>query len=166
MNIYQIDKEIESVLDGAVDPETGEITPEALEKLDALNVEREQKIESVGLWFKNTLAESKAIAEEISALQARKKSLDSKAEWQKKYLEYALNGEKFETPKLAVSYRKSVSVDFDDAEAFCRNYADFPDLVTTKIERKPNKTEIKKLIKTGFLLDGVRLEEKQNIQIK
>lgn len=164
MNIYQIDKEIESVLDGAVDPETGEISPEALEKLDALNVEREQKIENVGLWYKNTLAESKAISDEISALQARKKSLDSKAEWQKKYLEYALNGEKFETPKLAVSYRKSEAVEFEDEAQFASFYADNDMLVSTV--RKVNKTAVKKLLKSGEDIIGAYVVERKNIQIK
>lgn len=166
MNIYEIDKEIESIYENAVDFDTGEISPDVIERLDALSMEREAKVENVALWHKNTLAESKAIAEEIKALQDRKSKLDAKADWQKRYLIYALHGERFETPKVSISYRKSETVEFDDIEAFCRMNQAFPELVTTKIEQKPNKTEIKKLIKGGSAFNGVRLEYHQNMQIK
>lgn len=166
MNIYQIDSEIERIYEDAIDTETGEIREEFLEQLDSLHMERERKVENVALWYKNTQAEAKAIAEEIKALQGRKKALDTKSEWQERYLEYALHGQRFETPKVSVTYRKSTTVEFDDEEAFCRVNAGLPELVTTKVERKPNKTEIRKLLKDGYLLGGVHLVDHQNMQIK
>ena len=166
MNIYQIDRQLESIYETAVDMETGEISPEAFEQIDALQMERESKVENMALWHKNTLAEAKAIGDEIKSLQGRKKALESRAEWQKEYLTYALHGEKFSTPKVAISYRKSETVEFDDVERFCTANQDNDLIVTTIIERKPNKTALKKYLKDGWSLDGVHLEEHQNIQIK
>ena len=164
MNIYEIDKEIESVFLNAIDPETGEISEEAVARLDALQMERAQKIENVALWHKNAVAESKAIADEIKALQDRKKSIDNKIEWQKRYLEHSLNGERFETPKVAVSYRKSEAVEFYDEASFADFYADDETIVSTV--RKVNKTAIKKLLKAGENVVGAYIVERQNIQIK
>ena len=166
MNIYQIDGELERIYADAVDMETGEINPDVLEQIDSLQMERERKVENVALWHKNTLAESKAIAEEIKALQERKKALDSKSEWQERYLEYALQGQRFETPKVSITYRKSTTVEFDDEAKFCELFADFDEVVTTKIERKPNRTVLRRCIKDGMTFDGVHLEEHQNMQIK
>ena len=164
MNIYDIDREIESVYLNAIDPETGEISAEAVERLDALNMERAQKVENVALWHKNSVAESKAIADEIKALQERKKAIDSKIEWQKEYLNHALNGERFETARVAVSYRKSEAVEIYDEKLFLGRYADDPDIVT--VSYKVNKSAVKKYLKSGSLFCGATLVERQNIQIK
>lgn len=164
--LYEIDQQIEDILENSVDYETGEILPEALGQLEALQMEREQKIENVALWHKNLHAEAKAITDEIKVLQERKKSLESKMDWQDEWLEYALDGRKFETPKVAISFRKSTTVMVDDEQAFCEKYSQNQELVTTRIERKPNKAEIKRLLKEGADIDGVSLVEKQNIQIK
>ena len=67
--LYDIDQEI---LD-CVDLETGEILDSA--KLDALQMERERKLEGVALWIKDL------------------KSLDNKIDGLKQWLLYALNGE-------------------------------------------------------------------------
>ena len=166
MNIYEIDRRIEDIYENAINAETGEISPEAFEELDALQMERDGKIENMGLWHKNTVAESKAIAEEISNLQKRKKALDNRAEWQKRYLIYALHGEKFSSPKLAISYRKSETVEFDNEELFCTENADDALIVTTTITRKPNKMKLKEYLKDGFNIIGCRLEEHSNIQIR
>lgn len=166
MNLYQIDKEIESIYENAVDFETGEISADVIERLDDLQMERERKIENVALWHKNVLAESKAIADEIKSLQDRKKALDSKADWQKQYLLHALSGERFETPKVAISYRKSESVEIKDENAFIDCFKENESLVSTKIEYKPNKAEIKKFVKGGGFIPGVELIVRQNLQIK
>ena len=109
MTLYEINQEIESVLENAIDMETGEISEEALQKINELQMAKDVKVENVALWHKNLLAESKAITEEIRNLQARKKSLESKLKWQESYLEYALQGSKFESPKVAITYRKSTA---------------------------------------------------------
>lgn len=165
-SLYEINREIEEILDSCMDPETGEITDEAVWKLRELQLAKETKVENVALWHKNLLAESKAIADEIKALQERKKSLERKMQWQENYLTWALEGQKFESPKVAVSYRKSTAVEIDDMDKFISKYGRDAELVTVKTEYAPNKTNIKQFLKDGGQLDGASLVERQNIQIK
>ncbi len=165
-SIYEINKEIESVLENAIDLETGEITEEAIQRLNELQLAKDTKVENVALWHKNLIAESKAIADEIKALQDRKKSIEKKLEWQERYLEWALNGQKYESPKVAITYRKSTAVEIPDMDEFIRDYKGNPDLVTIKVDYAPNKTNIKALLKDGHEIEGAWLVERQNMQIK
>lgn len=166
MTLYEINRQIEETMESCVDPETGEISEEVIQRLSELQMAKDEKVENVALWHKNLLAESKAIADEIKALQERKKSLEKKMQWQENYLEWALEGQKFESPKVAITYRKSTAVEIEDLDKFIAGYKDNPDLVTTKIDYAPNKTNIKAILKEGTQIDGAWLIERQNMQIK
>ena len=63
--LYDIDQDILN----CVDLETGEILD--TEKLDALQMERERKLEGVVLWIKDMKAEATAVKEEADKLNAR-----------------------------------------------------------------------------------------------
>lgn len=101
MSIYTIDRDILAL----VDPETGEIAD--WEAFDALHMEREKKIENTACFYKNTMAEAAAIKAEEEALKKRRTVLENQAARLKKYLEYATNGEKFQTAKCAITWRKT-----------------------------------------------------------
>lgn len=166
-SLYEINQQIEEAFAKAIDPETGEISEEAIELINALQLEKDTKIENVALWHKNTAADIKAIGDEIKALQDRKRRLEAKQAWMDKYLEYALQGQKFETPKVAISYRKSTTVEFPNMEAFLNSYCySGTDYITIKTEFVPNKTAIKEAIKDGKIVEGAALVEHQNMQIK
>ena len=164
MTLYDIDRQIESLLEASVDMETGEIKPEAFEDLEALQMARDAKIENIALWHKNLLSDTKALADEIKALQDRKKRLERKLDWLDGYLEQSLQGQKFETSKVAISFRKSQAVHIADAEAFIRGYKDNPELVETDYSIK--KANIKKMLKEGQEILGAELVENKNMQIK
>ena len=72
MNLYEIENEILN----CVDMETGEIVD--IEKLESLQMERDQKIENIGCWIKNLLADAKALKEEKDNLAARQKAAENK----------------------------------------------------------------------------------------
>ena len=108
MNIYEID----NAMFFLVDEETGEIKD--YEAFEEMQMVPEEKIENTALWYKNLIAESKAIREEEKALAERRKSLENKAEQLKTYINRVLQGNKFATPKVAISYRKSTAVEVDD----------------------------------------------------
>ena len=151
-NLYEIDAQIME----CVDFETGEIIDET--KLQALQLEFDEKVEGIALWIKNLLAEAKMIKEEKDNLAARQKSCENKAESLKKYLSSALGGEKFKTAKVSISYRKSESVEVEDVSLLGDDYL--------KFKPEPDKTKIKDALKNGIALEGVTLVEKNNIQIK
>ena len=151
MNIFQIDTRIMN----CVDTDTGEIIDEDM--LKHLQMQRDTKIENVALWIKDLKAESEAIAQEVKNLNHRKKVAENKAESLRKYLEYVLDGQKFKTPKVSVSYRKSESVEITDINALDKRFLRYKD-------PEPDKKAIKKAIKDGeLIIDGARLVVNQNM---
>ena len=164
--LYEIDKSIEDILNAVIDPDTGEIVD--TESLDALLLEREQKIESVALYYKDVAAEMGAVGDEIIRLEDRLKRLKKTSEGLKIYLCKALNGQKFTTPKCEVNFRKSEAVEVDDA--FVEWASDVNNLALHFLKRKitdtPDKTAIKKYLKDGGTLEHCRIVENNNITIK
>jgi hypothetical protein len=162
MKIYEIDKEIEALLN-EIDEETGEILFDP-EKLDALQMERDRKVENLALAVKNLTAEAAAIKAEKDALYERQKATERDAERAKKYLEFVLNGEKFETARVAVSYRSSSRLEVDEGFiAWAKRKA--KSLLTIR-EPEPNKTAIKEALKKGEKVPHVQMVTAQNMQIK
>lgn len=159
MSIYDINQAIVALMD----METGEITDE--QAFDELQMARDEKIENIGLYYKDLQAEAKAIKDEEQALAARRKAAENKVERLKNLLDYALQGAKFSTPRLKVSYRKSQTVEVSDGFiAWADEHR--PDLLTYS-EPKPLKTALKDAIKEGEIPeDMARLETHENISVK
>ena len=156
MNLYDIEYEITN----CVDSETGEIIDE--QRLDALQMAREKKIENILLWIKNLKSEAGAIREEEKKLADRRQSDEKKAESLTQYVQNVLNGEKFKTSRVVVSYRKSEAVIVDDLQLMqetCDEYLKYKD-------PEPDKAKIKAALKDGITVPGCHLEERQNITVK
>ena len=150
MTIYEIN---EGILN-CIDPETGEIID--IDRLNDLQLERDAKIENVACWIKELKAEAEAIKAEKLVLAERQKVAENKAESLKKWLAYALQGEKFKTAKCSVSFRKSEVVEITD-EGLNNLMKEHDELLTYKAP-EPNKKAIKDAIKDGLSVQGVRLE--------
>lgn len=160
MTLYEIDKNIEEAFDKAIDPETGEIiSEEAYAEFCQLNMDRDTKIENVGLWIKDLKAEAAAIKAEADNLTARRRSIENKVKGLMSYIDYALEGEKFKTSRLSVSYRKSTSVDITDIR-------ELPERFLRYREPEADKTAIKEAIKAGEIVNGAELVENMSIIIK
>ena len=158
MSIYEIDDSILSL----VDMETGEIEDE--KRFDALQMERKQKIENIACYYKNLVAEAKAIKEEEASLAQRRKAVENKAERIKSLLAYALKGERFESPKVRCSYRKAKSIQVDDGfVAWAQMHAD--DLLTFK-EPTPNRTAIKAALEDGREVEHAEIVTNESLQVK
>lgn len=163
MTLYEIDKNIEALVN-TVDPDTGEITVDN-DMLDALLMERDAKIENIACYIKNLAAEAKAIKEEEMALSARRKTTEKKAERLKDYLTYALQGEKFQTAKCAVSFRKSSAVEVDDCFVEWAQTSGNEEFLRYK-EPEVNKTAVKERLTGGEELEFARLVQNTSISIK
>ena len=159
-NLYELDAMIESLLEQE-DPETGELLCD-MEQLEAVLMERDTKIENIALYIKNKTAEAEAIKAEKLALEKRQKSAANKAERAKGFLEEYLKGQKFSTPKVAVSYRKSEQVEV--------SMAFFTDERNEKFLRfkdpEADKTAIKNALKAGETVPGAELVSKMNMILK
>lgn len=153
-NLYEIDQGILECLD----LETGEVIDPY--RLEILHMERSQKIENVACWIKNLLSDAEAIKAEKDALADREAKCRKKAEDLKRWLGNALEGQKFNTARCAVSFRRSETVEVSDVALLP------DDLKRVKTTVEPNKTAIKALLKEGQEVIGCCLVENQNIQIK
>lgn len=153
MNLYEIDA---AIMD-CIDTETGEVIDQA--KLDALNLEREKKIEGVACWVKNLKAEIAAIKTETASLKERQAAKEKKLESLNAWLMNALDGQKFETSKCSVHFRtRSDVVDIMDAEAVPIGYR--------RIKVEPNKEAIKAALKAGESVPGCALIVSVNMTVK
>lgn len=158
MSIYEIDDSILSL----VDMETGEIEDE--KRYDELQMERTQKVENIACYFKNLVAEAKAMKEEETNLAQRRKAVENKAKRIKNILAYALKGDKFESPKVRCSYRKANSVQVDDSFIdWAREHAD--DLLTYK-EPTPNRAAIKAALADGREIEHAEIVTNESLQVK
>jgi hypothetical protein len=160
--LYELDRAICAVLENGfhVDEETGEVFFEG-EDLEALEAERSAKLEAVACFIKNLDAEAAAIKAEETALAARRKAKEAKAERLRAYLANSLQnaGEsRFETARCALSFRKSEAVEIMDESLLLPDYVSF--------KKVPNKAALKRALKNGAQLKGARLIVKQNIQVK
>ena len=155
MTLYEIEAEIMD----CIDQETGEVID--IDRLNALEMERDKKISNVACWIKDLRAEAEAIKNEKQALDKRQKAAENKAESLKEWLQSILQGEKFKDSRCSISYRKSERVDFSDSF----DYNTLPDYMK-KVTIEPKKTEIKEFLKAGGEIAGVSIEENTSMTIK
>lgn len=158
MSIYEIDDSILSL----VDMETGEIEDE--KRYDELQIERTQKVENIGCYYKNLVAEAKAMREEEANLAQRRKAVENKAKRIKNLLAYALKGERFESPKVRCSYRKAKSVQVDDGFIEWAQMHAY-DLLTFK-EPTPNRAAIKEALEDGREVEHAEIVTNESLQVK
>ena len=140
-SIYEINAQIQECLN----PETGEFDEERFNGLIEL---KETKIEQVICFYKNVVAMAKAMKEEEKSLKERREAEERKAENLKNYIQYALDGEKFKTSKVSVSYRKTQSVEVaDDFVSWA--IATGHDTLLKYKEPEVSKTAVKEAILAG-----------------
>lgn len=163
MHLYEINSEIEKAIDSMmanVDPETGEVRQEDLDKLGELQLAKGEKLENIGCYIKNLKAESKAIKDEADALTKRKKALDNQIKGLESYVSLMLGGQPFESAKVKFSFRESEQVIIEDDKKLARSW------FRKKISFEPNKEAIKDAIKAGKKVRFAHIEKKSNLQIK
>lgn len=153
MKLYEINNEILN----CVDAETGEIFD--VDRFEELELERDAKIENICLWIKNLKAEAEALKAEKDVFAARQKAAENRMESLKRYISGYLDGAKFESAKVKVSYRKSESIEIEDVHKLPEEYLRYK-------EPEADKTALKAALKAGVQIDGVGIVVNQNIQIK
>jgi hypothetical protein len=163
MNIYEIQTEILN----CIDEETGEILNEKL--IEKLQAERDKKIENIALYIKNITAVTEAIKAERDKLFERQKRGENKVKNLKEFLSVQLDGWKFITPLIEITFRKSEAVEFTGAisdEYLKQDILNIDGNYYKKCTPEFDKTFIKTVIKSGQIVDGAVLVKRNNIQIK
>lgn len=160
MQLYKINEQLERLIDAGelfVDTETGEVFDD--KALDQLALDWDTKVTNTGCFIKNMESDIVAIKSEVERLKERQKRLEKRVESLKGYLSFCLEGKKFHSPQVDISFRKSEQVEADIA----RLPAEYIISVTTL---KPNKIKLKEALKKNISIEGAALVEKKNIQIK
>ncbi len=162
MNLFEIDDAIQRCVklensDNYVDTETGEIIDTAA--IEQLEMDRDTKIRNIACWIKNLESDEKALAEQIKTFTARKNAAKNKRESLKSYLAAFMAGKKWQNSEVAISWRKSESVEVSNVKELPEEYLKYKD-------PEPDKVKLKADLKAGAEIDGACLVTKENIQIK
>lgn len=163
MNLYQIENEIDNLVEQGyqefIDEETGVFDEQGFQiALAQLNLEKDRKIENIGLAIKNLSADIEQLKAEEQALYTRRKSKEKKAERLKNFLCWILDGKRFETAKIDLRFRTAEKVNIVKEEYLTDEYK--------KITVTPNRLAIKQAIKAGKEVAGAELVTTQSLQIK
>lgn len=161
--LYDIDQEILE----CVDMETGEILD--AERLDALEMERDRKLEGVALWIKDLNAEAEAVKAEADKLNARKKSLDNRIAGLKQWLLTALDGGKLKTPRCNVYQTHSTKVNVIDEQSvvnWIQTHYQEPEQFLKFSLPEIRKDAVKTELKNGKEIPGAALETTESVVIK
>lgn len=131
--------------------------------LESIQFELQSKSNDISKYITELERQSEAVNSEIKRLQELKKTRENKIESIKNYVTQAMqkmNLKKIDTDFALLSLRKSESIEVTNISEIPSEYK------TTTIEEKADKTAIKKAIKQGIEITGVKLIEKDNLQIK
>lgn len=170
--LYSISKDIldlENKILQSYDDETGEIRDEKLynEVLeidsDLLAEKFTNKCEGIIKFIVGRESKIKQIKQEEARIKEYRQSLEKDLIKFKEYVAYVLQHtglKKVETMIGKISIRKSESVKVAEDAIIPKEF------LIEKVEVKPNKTELKKALKTGTVIKGVSIQQKQNIAIK
>lgn len=167
-SIFKINAEIEEILETHCDPETGELSEEGEKLFDAKSIDRNTKLESTGLFVKREYMLLEALTKEKKEIEKAIKRHNRKVQSCKNILHFNLNGDKFETEKVRIGYRKSKALIYPELFNVEKFAEDYPEMVTVTTSMKPNGNEIRAelLAGTKFNVAGLRIEERNNVQVK
>lgn len=162
MSLYELDTKIKGCIqldaEHVVDTEDGEILN--LQQFEALQMERGQKIEGMCCYIKNLMAEAVAYEAEEKRMRERRAAKEREIDRCKGYLAGVLYGEKFETPRCKISWRKSEICNVLNIDAVPDEFK------RTKVTIDADKTAIKKAIKAGAEVPGAEVIQKLNMTLK
>ena len=164
MNLYEINEHYRQVIENgfSFDEETGEILFDET-NLDELDGAFKEKVDNIACFIKDLEAMEAAMANEIKALQERKKACETKADKLKDYIRLAMETremDRMETSRNKITFRKSVSVNVKDESRIADIY------FKEKVERKLDKKTLLADLKKGVEVEGCELQEKRNLQLK
>lgn len=166
--LYEINEYIERVLDetytmkiddeNAVDKATGEVFS-VVEKLNALEIEKNEKIKSVAVYFDDMVAKLDNLKNKIDMLTKSKKTLEREIEGLQSYILFATDNKGFKDDEIEVKVKESKRCDFTDETLIPEKF------IKTEIKKSASKTEITKAIKAGEEVPGAVLNTYYSVKI-
>jgi len=142
--------------------EDGEIINIA-DYIKSLEGDIHDKIEGTILFTKELESDINGLKAEMDALKKRYQTKQNLFDRLRKGVAdtmLELGETKMETSKMALSFRKSETVEIDDTFELPQKY------IKKKIEEVPDKVAIKKALKDGEVIEGATLMVHQNLQVR
>lgn len=166
MKLYEINRDIERILNGEDEQcfdENGEHDNEkAKELLLELKEELELKAENTAVFVKNSINDEVGIDTEIANLQKRKRAIRKKREFAKgllKEMMLKLGTKKIESSRAEIKMTDRNQLEYDESE--------IPqDWYREKVIRELDKQLIKEAVRQGEIIPGVAEIKKHYITIK
>lgn len=138
--------------------------------LDGMEIEIQEKAESVALYIKKLNYEIQAIKTEKSSLDARLKAKEKSSKNMLEYLKNCMEAvklKKIETPRALISIRNNPeSVEIADEKSFIGWAQDNNDDLLRYKDPEVNKTAVKQLLKAGEEVPFAKLVRTQSLTIK
>jgi hypothetical protein len=159
MNIYDCDS-IEKQIEFSAMTSDGEISEDLLKQLVETQTKSIEQIDKLLRYVRHLQLFSENCRQEKTRISELQNRADRRIDSIKKYLTpYVESRGKVDAGVFSLSTRKSESVELDD------NFND-PDYSTQIISWTPDKKKIKDAIKNGKVIQGARLIQNINLQIK
>lgn len=155
MRLYEIDPKIEELTEQMIDAETGEVNEDILKQIQELQMEKQDKIESIACYVKDLKAYLLNLKAEKESIEAKSNIAEKKVERLTNVLYFIMPEKNFSTSKVEINKKITESTIVDDKEAML-NWAEknAPEL----INRKVNETKEIFLNKTKKLIESETIE--------
>jgi len=164
MKFYEINETLRAITEAY---ENGELEDDVYrDTLEGLEMAQDDKLEHIACLYKERVAEADAVKVEAKKLSDRSSSIAKTADNLKNFLSSCMetaNKDKFKTARVQIGFRKSKYLDVFDALAY-QDYAEKNGYIKTIVS--VDNAAIKKCIEDGTEVDGAKISERQNIQVK
>ncbi len=158
--LVDIREDIREVFENAPRDEEGEIIFDK-DWYDALKFEEQDKIEGAALRYKECCYLRDACKEEAKKLKDRADAYDRDANGYAEFLEYAVDGQEFETPKVLIKHRPSKRLIVDEEASIPEKW--IIEKTTTRFDIAGMKDAI---LKEGAEIPGVHVEDCSNMIVR
>jgi hypothetical protein len=161
LKLYEINFELEKLLNEAIDFDTGEIHEDYIKEIEELELKKDEKILNTGKYIKSLVAFVATLKEEKKRIDGLMKSTNKKIETLDKYLRIFVNlGDKYQDGQCTISTRKTSSVVINDPDSI-------PDIFKITVSSvNISKTDIADAIKEGEEVEGAEMKVDFKIGIK
>jgi outer membrane murein-binding lipoprotein Lpp len=163
-SLYEISNEYQSLLEKTYDPETGEIFPQVLDKLDEISAKIEDKAIAVASYIKNLDAEREAIEKAKKNMAEREARLDKRADYLTQYLQSNMERcgiTEIKSPMFVIKLKKCpFSTDIIDENIIPDDYKKTKEVVTI------DRLKLKEELQAGVIVPGAALKQNNRLEIR
>jgi len=159
MRLFDINAELEALLNASVDPDTGEIDETQLAAIAELEMTRDERCLAVAAYAIGQEAEADAIEAQAKRLKARAAiHYNHAARLRALVADVLPTGTKLADDRVALGWRKSQAVEVTDEAKLTDEWF--------RVKREVDKSALREHLKEGIEIDGAQLVTRWGLTIK